>query len=237
MALARHGSRLIFFAHVPKTGGTSIEHYLQERCEDVVQVDTHKCRGRTGTGLLISSTHLSAMDLQEFIFKRLDLSFTVVRDPVSRLFSEYRYQYGISRTTRFSFQTWLRIMAACARLDCRAYDNHIRPQSDLVPDGCEIFRLEDGLDRVADRIDQVLGCSWEGGGIPHRNIRPPRDVRLFRQDCELIARMYEADYARFGYSPPDPRTHSSDRIAASRSLFATTIAPIIVMRQRSRWIR
>lgn len=45
MPMAKFGDECIFFAHVPKTGGTSVEQYLQDRFADVVLFDRRKSKG------------------------------------------------------------------------------------------------------------------------------------------------------------------------------------------------
>src|SRR5687768_4185817 len=110
MPLVKANGRQIFFAHVPKTGGSSVEDYLVQRFGELSLIDRHKRERVPGTGLITPSTHLTARDLEELLPTDLDHCFAYVREPVGRALSEYRYQLGVSRSTKFGFSTWVRLM-------------------------------------------------------------------------------------------------------------------------------
>ena len=238
MPLAVWNGRTIFFAHVPKTGGSTVEDYLIQRFGPLSILDRNKRENTPGTGLMMPATHLASIDLAELLPETLDYSFTMVRDPVGRLQSEYRYQMGVSRTTRFSFATWLRVMLACLRMEPRIYQNHIRPQSDLVPEGAEVFHLErGGMEAMIQRLDEVTGETAPDLAIRHLLKRKHEPITLYRQDAELIENHLAADYERFGFERRDRAELPVDRYALPREAFARMIAPAIVWRQRLRWIR
>ena len=48
-------------------------------------------------------------------------------------------------------------MLAVLRLNPRAFDNHLRPQADFVPEGA-VFRLEDGLGAALDLLGATTGA-------------------------------------------------------------------------------
>ena len=88
MPIVQTPKGLIFFAHVPKTGGSSVEEYLVRRFGGPLSlIDNNKNKGVRGTGLITPATHLAVTDLRELL-PRLHYSFAVVRDPLSRLQSE-----------------------------------------------------------------------------------------------------------------------------------------------------
>lgn len=189
-------------------------------------------------GIIPPVNHLTAADLEEVLPKEIDLVFATVREPLSRLKSEYRYQYGASRIGRLGFSTWLRVVVACMKIDPRMYENHVRPQSDLVPEGAEIFRLEDGLDAIVDRLDEVLGEKEPDLKIEHLLKRKQREIRLSRQDLALVVSVYAADYQRFGYSlPEESDSLPSDRYAFLREAMAWILAPLLVFKHRRDWLR
>lgn len=229
----------LFFVHVPKTGGTSVEDYLHRRFGPLSLLDQNKRNGVRGTGLIIAITHVSAVDLAEMIPVQADLVFALVRDPSKRLQSEYRWQSGASRASRLSFSTWLRVMERCASIDPRAYGNHIRPQSDLVPDTAEVFRLEDGFDALVTRIDAVTGSFTPDVAFGHfkKTGKEAGKIRLFKQDAEIINRLYASDFDRFGYTLTDPNAYPDDPIARLRDVLAWFMAPLIMFKQRIGWLR
>jgi len=235
--ISTHGQR-IFFAHIPKTAGSSVEEYLVRRFGGPLSlIDRNKREGVRGTGLITPLTHVAAIDLREMLPPDIDFSFTVVRNPVTRIQSEYRYQTGVSRLSRLGFSTWLRVMIAAARIEPRIYENHIRPQVDLIPENSEIFRLEDGFDALIERLDEVTGSTAPDQAVRHLLKRERKDIALHRQDVELLGAFYADDFERFGYDLPDPSAYPHDRHASARAAFAACLAHALVMRQRHDWTR
>lgn len=228
----------MFFAHVPKAGGSSVEDYLIRRFGSVTMIDKYKRLKTRGTGLLNSSTHLSRRDLEEFIPKDIGYCFTVVRHPVPRIISEYKFQTGHSKTTRASFSTWLRIMLKCVQLEPRIYDNHIRPQNDLVPEGAEVFKLEDGFDKLITRLDEVTESTApeiEFGHLLKKKLQ--KEMTLSKQDVDLINNYFNVDFERFSYPKQDTSELPNDRLAFLRNFIAFILAWFIVLKQRYRWVR
>ena len=237
MPLAHHNGQSIFFAHVPKTGGSSVEDYLISRFGPLSLLDVNKRRGVRGTGLIVPATHLAAIDIAELVPHDLAYSFAVVRDPMSRLMSEFRYQSGVSRMSRLGFSTWLRVMLGAVAREPRLYENHIRPQSDLVPDGAEVFRLEDGFDAMIAALDRVTGTTTPDLTVPHINPREKKPITISKEDAELIERTYAPDYARFGYLPPDRANLPSDGRSGLRNAIAAPLIRALVLKQRHDWAR
>lgn len=232
----------IFFAHVPKAAGSSIEDYLARRFDTRLTLTDmhyfrlgHRLRGR---GVISPPTHMTAEDLEEILPAHIDHSFTVVRDPVERTLSQYRFQSNNKNVlTRLGFATWLQVMRACLRRDARCFDNHLRPQTDFVPDHATIFRLEDGLGRVTVWLDDVTGRTAPEVTPGHILKAPDRAVTLSHQDLAAIQDMYAADYARFDYHPRSNQDCPSDAMAPLRRAFAAMIAPLIIWKQRRAWLR
>lgn len=244
MPLLIHEDRTIFFAHVPKTGGSSVEDYLIRRFGPLCLLDRPAAgsdappRRRRHGDMVSPAQHMTAADLRHLLPERIDYTFAVVRDPLARILSEYRFQAGTSRASRLGFSTWLRVMLAAARIDPRVYDNHIRPQGDLVSAGAEVFRLEEGLDRIVARLDEVTGSAAPDADIRHLLNKGGRDrIEVRRQDMGLVARFYAADYARFGYDVPAAGAAPHDRFAALRDLLGWCLARAVVWKQRRDWLR
>jgi len=242
MPLVTAGNLSIFFAHVPKTGGSSIEDYLIRRFGPLsIREHSKKADGpghqRGQRDLIQSASHLSAADLKNILPHDLNHSFAVVRSPVDRLVSEYRFQSDHSRTSKLSFSSWLRIMLKCARLDTRIYENHIRPQSDLVPEGAEIFLFENGLEQIVPWLDKITGTTAPAIEMGHFLKRPRQPVAVSKQDIGLIVKFYAADYARFTCTEPHMGDYRHDPAAPLRTALAAVLAPVIVFRQRRNWLR
>ena len=233
-----HGVQL-FFVHVPKTGGTSVEDYLSRRFGHLMLTDRNKHRNIPRTGLISPITHLSAVDLEEFVAENIDLCFAVVRDPVKRIVSEFRYQLSApSRTSQLGFSNWLRIMVRCAKSEPRVYENHIRTQSQMIPESSEIYKLEDGFDKLIESIDQVTKSSQPDVQVLHKNSSEKKvQVTLTCEDIELITDYYAEDFSRFDYPVPSPADYPTDPYAPMRSLVGTVLAPSLIRKQRRDWLR
>ena len=206
--------RLIWFAHCPKAGGTSIEQIMVAHWGEAVG---HLHWGwdlwwRKGGWRVAdppnSPQHLVWADAEAQLPHAPDIVFALVRDPVTRIASEYRWQRQKRRGTCIGkalaylpFSLWLRVMLAVAARNPHAFDNHFRPQSDFIPECARVFRLEDGLDKVVQWLSESAGAPLEAIPIPKaiatRAVTKPR-----AGDYARIAHAYGADTARFGYSAP-----------------------------------
>lgn len=237
MPMVFANGKTIFFAHVPKAGGTSIANYLERRFGHVTLSDQRRFRCKAGTGLIIPPDHFSVADLQEFLPPRVDYAFAVVRDPVSRMISEYRYQRGSSKLSMLGFSTWLRVVFECARKEPRMYENHIRPQTDLIPAFAEIFKIEEGCETIIPYIDNVVEETAPNVDLPHLNQSKKMNVPLYRDDVLAIEDFYAADYDRLGYDLADTSELPSDPFAPARIAAARALAPIVVRAHKRGWTK
>lgn len=142
-------SGLVYFFHVPKCGGGTIEVALQNKGFKLSFYDDGFWRNIESNYYKTSPQHLTVQDFNclfaEDIFS---YKFAVVRDPVERLlsaFSNNREKIG-----RFvSLETFIlkleKNVASEKDYFSRKYDNHFVPASRLVPEDCNIFYLDNGL--------------------------------------------------------------------------------------------
>lgn len=208
--------RLIYFAHCPKAGGTSVERFMVERWGNAVGMlgwgwDRKWAREGERAGEIPSSPqHYVWEDARRVLPRAPDHVFTVVRDPVARMVSEYRYQQAGRLTRPFGrplrglgFGAWLRLMFAMADRNPYTHDNHFRPQTDLVPKGeVTVFRLEDGLDPVFAWLCRLAGAP--APEVPPHDLKAANGRRVMPSEADkaLIYLRFRSDYARFGYAPP-----------------------------------
>jgi hypothetical protein len=188
MPLARIADNILYFAHIPKTGGSSVETYLERKGPVALRFQRRLGWSKT------TVQHMEAFVHTRFVPAAFyDASFAVLRDPVSRMLSEYRYRLERKEVTR-PFHEWARIAFDRVKETERLFDNHIRPQADFLSPGMILFKLEEGLDPVYDWIDEFTGTEpadraiWEKKSASSK-IDVPEDL-----EAEIKA-YYKADYA------------------------------------------
>jgi hypothetical protein len=237
MPLFQVRDQTLYFAHVPRTGGSNLENYLAARFGSASMLDRDWMSAWAGGGwrrdsLLTSPQHMTAVDAARVLPVTGVPSFAVVRDPAARIVSEFRFQarrgFRRRRLTELGFSTWLRLMLAAAHRDPRIFDNHLRPQTEIVPQTAVVFRLEGGLDPVIAWIDAI--AEETAPELVIGNDEPASfrgTVAPSRDDLRLIARFYASDYKRFGYLPPDLASAAPDRLAPARGALGAALAPAV----------
>lgn len=211
MPLFRIGDKLHYFAHVPKCGGSSVERYLRDRFGKLAFVDTRYLERAAPLRWTRSSPqHLAISDFRRLVPEEwIASSFAVVRHPLHRLVSAFRFHVEVERsiasiwTLDEWFEDWLEKAAANPFL----YDGHLRPQSDLIPADATIFPMEKGLDAIIPYLDELAGSQDGPRQIAVRNAHRAADGPTASQDrpsshtLERVASYYAEDFRRFGYDP------------------------------------
>jgi hypothetical protein len=250
MPIFRTSDRIVYYAHIPKCGGSAVETYLMDRFDRAGFLDHHhldqpEARRWTRT----SPQHVDVASLDR-LFPRgfFDAVFTIVRHPVSRIVSAYHFQREVEKTVPADcgFGEWLDDVEEFLVQQPFAFDNHIRPMADLVPDGAEVMYLEHGLDVLVPWCDRVLGRRDGPRFVPQVNTRNEyakgtgERVKPDTAELDRIARIYAVDFARFGYTvgerlpkAPAPELSAAD-LAAAEAARAAEQAP---MRRLGRLVR
>ena len=186
----------VVFVHVPKTGGTSVARALY---------------GTDGVG------HRTARDLRGAVGADVwDRAFTfaVVREPVDRLASAFRYlRAGGSNGLDAAFAE--RELAPFDTLDsfvlgwltARSSQSwvHFRPQADFVcgPSGEVLVDVVARYERLAADYEAVRQRTGVGGPLPWANAGPPRPAPDLSPAARArVAEVYAADFDRFDYPRP-----------------------------------
>ncbi|MFV0513461.1 MAG: sulfotransferase family 2 domain-containing protein [Jhaorihella sp.] len=156
MPLARINNKILFFIHIPKTGGSSIERFLADHGAlalfNTADVDWMKC----------SSQHIHHEIHQQIVRPNFfDASFAIVRDPVQRLVSEYSFRRKARKTPMPEFPVWVRNVFQMYKTNKYILDNHIRPQTEFLRAGCRIFQFESGLEQVFAWLTDISGLKLE----------------------------------------------------------------------------
>ncbi|WP_172331296.1 sulfotransferase family 2 domain-containing protein [Mangrovicoccus sp. HB161399] len=195
--------RRVFFVHIPKTGGQSVEAWLagqgRLRFHSVGIPAPLKC----------TPQHLRWLDVAElFGAEAFDYAFAIVRNPFDRLESEYRMVWLQEKQGFFraapSFPLWLEQSLDAYVANPFHRDNHLRPSSAFLGRGVEVFRFEDGLAAAVDKVARATGFA-PPAVLPHENASAGfgGEIRWEAPLVDRVAQLYEADLRRFGYQPPE----------------------------------
>ena len=150
----------LFFIHIPKCGGTSVEQsFLKAGCHlklhdriDNASLDflsnklIYKC----------PSQHFHYEILEKFLdFNIFNDVFALVRNPYSRLASEYRFMGGRigSQPRRYQIDQWVTHVFAEYTKNTFILCNHIRPQVEfIVPGVTRVFKLENSIESMVKNV-------------------------------------------------------------------------------------
>ncbi len=223
--------RLVYYAHVPKCGGSSIAHYIRDRFGPLAFHDNAYMHQEAAQRWTASSPqHVDAATLDRLIpLSFFDAAFAIVRHPVGRAVSTYHFQLEVEQSIQptTSFSDWLQALSEPHDTAPFRYDNHTRPMSEIVPDGATVFHMEHGLDALVPWFDGLAGTQSKPRAIIPENVRgdyvtvdKPR-VSPSNSDLDMIATLYAVDFERFGYQidAPEPAATApvvSDAFIAQR---------------------
>ncbi len=198
MPIFKLGQKTVLFLHIPKAGGTSVEAWLSAHSGESFRL-AHKnrylpCMPQHFHGELINMLFAPGF---------FDYSFCVTRNPYRRLLSEYNYRMSHRRRLERllpapDFASWVRWTFRRYRRDPFVYSNHIRPQSEYPIAGTEVFRLEDGLQRLQARLADLTGV-LRPEVFPHANRSVKRETSIDPNVAGEIYDFYREDFVTFGY--------------------------------------
>lgn len=195
MPLIRHREKIIFFVHIPKAGGTSVEDAMTQAGAVVALRYGSRFNGFMKT----TFQHLNNDIYRAVIPSNFyDYAFAITRHPIPRLVSEYYYRIKRGDTPK-SFDHWVNKALDSHAKNPYALDNHVRPQVDFVDPDIETFRIEDGLTPALKTAAWHLGLT-----LPETNLQSNRTshkipVTWTHQTRARVCAFYAEDYAAFGY--------------------------------------
>lgn len=197
-----NGQRVLY-VHVPKTGGSSIEEALAAHGRMSFK------KSSVPDGFPCTPQHFHAQQLIDLFpswREAFDLVFVTVRDPKSRLESEYRFRMqGLRQAFPGKpmppFSVWSMHFLQEARKNPFVLDNHLRPQSEFILPGARVFKYEDGLASCLMEVAGLLGVRGEIS-LPHLNQSIGPGAGQVTWSIELEAAFldfYARDYETLSY--------------------------------------
>lgn len=141
----------ILFIHIPKTAGSSIESWLSS----VGSVAFYSTI--IPNSLRVTPQHFTIADIRILLdgLVKWDYSFALVRNPYKRLESEYFFRTKHEQKTfgvRPDFSCWLIEQLKHYQNNPTHLDNHFRPQIHFIDETVEVFKLENGLDKIIETL-------------------------------------------------------------------------------------
>ena len=195
MPLIRYQDKIVLFVHIPKTGGTSVEDALKEAGATVALRYGSRFKG------FMKSTfqHLTA-EIHEAVIPHnfYDDAFALVRHPVPRLLSAYRYRHKRGDSP-MPFDDWVNKAFDAYGRNPYAFDNHIRPQVDFLLSDMTLFRLEEGLDLALQHAEVKLGLPRSVVAVHRNKTAQKAPVKVSAATWDRVLKFYAADFARLGY--------------------------------------
>lgn len=211
----------ILYIHIPKCGGGSVEEYLnnnnfQRSVWNASPRRYCKC----------SAQHMHAELLQAYLhLDKIDCIFTIVRNPINRMISEYKWRIKLDIAANGINQWYLKARSEYLK-DHYYADNHMRPMSEFITNNCNIFKLEEGLMDLPKKLKDIIRVKKKSFSFRHSNIRNQKESlhsdrirerpelaeryetsQPNHSTIEMIIQDYALDFEMFGYSTnPDHYT-------------------------------
>lgn len=185
---------IIYFAHIPKTGGTSVETFLQS-CGYKMYF-----HGRVLSNKFSSKHHRTSDDKElKLLFEFLEprLSFTVMRHPIERIISEYKWcNTKLNVLTTAALRSFIRTKIYQSKKKKHVNDNHIRPQTDFLIEGMLIYKFNDWQTIIKDLMP-------DGSSDPvvfpvtNKTIDKPGNMRITHEMKRFLKKYYKTDLQLF----------------------------------------
>lgn len=195
MPIFSHKDRRIFFIHIPKSGGTSIELCLKNLTGNIELFSRKK-------SFLIPVTpqHLDCYYIKSLFFGGSNefSYFTVVRHPLAKVISEY-YHANRNNKKPIDFNRWLKYALKNFAKNKYFSDNHLRHQVDFLTENTTVFNFEDGLQHVIDYACEELRIEKSLKEIPHEKKYNKHNININKKSIRLINETYKKDFLFFGY--------------------------------------
>lgn len=196
-------------AFIPKTGGTALINYVKELGFDVYFHNENN----PIIGLVKCPTQHFQYDLLEqcFNLQKFSYSFSIVRNPLDRLKSDYVWLFR-NRQDKSRLPSFDEFTDRAFREYERnpfVFDNHIRPQYQFVGEHIRrVFKYEDGLNSICGEIFRDCGLKMKAE-IAIKSVnsseeylgknRSSQSIEVEKSTRDKIYRFYERDFEQFDY--------------------------------------
>lgn len=190
-------NKTIFFSHIPKTGGSSVDLLFQQAKYN---------KTFYGGDKKISFQHRHSLDedlINEKNNYNIIYEFTVFRNPLERLLSEFfmRSHNHLNKTSE-DFHNFTIDILNTYELDKFINDNHIRPQVEFISENMDIFKFNE-WDKLVEKL-KVYDDEFSDK-FPHINHATDYKNTLYfsseilgwrpkKETEEIVKEFYKEDY-------------------------------------------
>lgn len=231
MPLFNNCNNLLLFIHIPKCGGSSIEALLKKNSQHM-------------SIFYADEKHEFPCNPQHFQYDLLrhltpDIentpSFAVVRHPLLRVISEYKYRQSLLKKKGKKSGSITREVSNYFKdygFDPYIHDNHIRPQIEFVSANTRIFKLENGLQHAVNFGASVLSIGsqlnqYSEDELPTLLKSAYDSLVLSGKTINQVQSFYSADFEAFRY--PSMAISNKDTISYTelkQELIKNSLTPV-----------
>lgn len=191
----------VLFVRIPRAGGDHIYDWL-DKCGSVSLLQQSAIKS-----LRVPPQHLPYNDIVALLGNVWSYAFAVVRNPYQRMerefYSSLTKEQQLDSDKWPDFTRWVILQLNNVNVDPFYQENHFCPQSEMVGDGLDVYRLEDGLTGLQDKLQAVINVQCD------RIAEYPVDVYhekiIWSNDAlSAVNRFYSNDFTQFGYKVNKP---------------------------------
>ena len=212
MPIFRYKSKIGYFSHIPKCGGSSIEDYAYDNGMELGLIDrVYRSRDINTKWNMTSPQHVDGASVAKmFSPSFFEIYFAVVRHPIKRLESAFKHQKFFARyvETGDSLSDFVKKELQENAMMIGYCDNHFLPQTRFIIPNCtyKLFKLEAGLGKVKSYIDSEFFGQTQELQMTHSNKGKAKqfiqsvDLTLDAEAKEIVMEIYQKDFEKFNYS-------------------------------------
>jgi len=211
MPIARIKSKLVYYSHIPKCGGSSIEKYLDEVADSISFLDRRfSSHSKETLWNQSSPQHIDGLSLERLFPQSIffDSYFAVVRDPIARFKSAFKFQKYIEK--KIPQQKSISDFAlSLSKADVNRLgfcDNHFMPMVRFFMPNCDyrIFKLENGLLNVklwfeAEILEGETSFEIGNENVSIGSAKIDKDLSLSKKADKHLRGIYQQDFELFKY--------------------------------------
>lgn len=178
----------LFHSHVPKTGGTSVEKFFKNNNFEIEFIGkiNHLC----------SCQHRTKDDeelLEEIKTRKPVFSFTFIRNPLDRVFSEFKYgHYWGKNNTNEEFDLYIKQHLPNLEKSPYQCDNHLRKQIEFVHENMKVYKFGD-WEKMINDVDKIIPLENKEFPIANKS-KEKQWLPSTPETLNLIKEVYKEDF-------------------------------------------